>query len=329
MPTKTFPLDPRLGATVELTGTTSADVLLAVTKGTPLPTRPNGVLELGGIGLALSSGKDLAITAGSTTMALGFGAVGHPAGAKGNPSLLPLPAGQESRTERQRRGAVGVGGHPTDNVRAGPGRDRHDRRWRLGLLELAHARHSPGPNPPALVRVRLAQQFVAIRQRLLDLNRHDQAGFFDGQWVSRWIDDANSDLGDQFLQHLCRFEALVIEKAVSAFENMQAFANANDRSPSTAIDRLAEFGADITTAFNQLAGQTVFSPPPLPAITQGVFLDATRAIATTSAVPTAMLTLNVLKPPAGRQFHIDSFVNGDIPGADDIAVEQRLVSLGD
>ncbi|MEQ1912955.1 MAG: hypothetical protein ABMA15_29335, partial [Vicinamibacterales bacterium] len=184
-----------------------------------------------------------------------------------------------------------------------------------------------------IVAATLGQQFVPIRLRLQELGLGREAAFFTANEVPDWISAATSDTGDQFLLHLCQFEALVVQKALDALKNMQAFVALKDKTPSKAIDRLADFGADITETFNKLASQTVFAQAPVRVVTQGVFLDASRALAamsgTVSAPMTAsgMLTVTVLKPESDRKFQIAQFLSGETPDADDVLVEQRLVSV--
>src|SRR5262245_3906773 len=76
---KTFPLDPAIlgagsAATVELGGTTAADVVLAVASNKPFPTRPNGVLELAQIALTATSGEGLKFRAGDLAVGVAFSA---------------------------------------------------------------------------------------------------------------------------------------------------------------------------------------------------------------------------------------------------------------
>ena len=176
-----------------------------------------------------------------------------------------------------------------------------------------------------MVPARLGQQFASIRARLLEVRRQSQADFFTAEEVPDWIAAAVSDVGDRFLLHLCQFEAQVIAKAVNALENMQAFVALREKSPSKAIDRLADFGADITMAFNGL--DTVFAKAPLRTVTQGVFLDASRALALLPpGGETGMLTLSVLKPEGQRTFELADFLAGDTPKAEDVLLQQRLVS---
>ena len=176
-----------------------------------------------------------------------------------------------------------------------------------------------------MVPARLGQQFASIRARLLEVRRPSQAAFFTAEEVPDWIAAAVSDVGDRFLLHLCQFEAQVIAKAVNALENIQAFLALRETSPSKAIDRLADFGADITMAFNNL--DTVFAKAPLRTVTQGVFLDASRALALLPVGgETGMLTLTVLKPEGQRTFELAEFLAGETPKADDVLLQQRLVS---
>jgi hypothetical protein len=177
------------------------------------------------------------------------------------------------------------------------------------------------------VSATLGEQFLPIRLHLREMGLDNQAGFFTAAEVPDWIAAATSDTGDQFLRQLCLFEALVVEKAVDALESMQAFVTLQATSPSKAIDCLADFGAEITMAFNKLAGDTVYATAPLHTVTQGVFLDASRALATLgSSSASGMLTLTVLQPSGQRAFKMDDFITGETPGSDDVLLEQRLVS---
>jgi hypothetical protein len=184
-----------------------------------------------------------------------------------------------------------------------------------------------------LVSARLAERFAPIRLRLQELGRGRQAAFFTGDEVPDWIAAANSASGEPFFSHLCQFEATIVGKAAEALKSMQAFESLKERSPSKAIDRLADFGADITQTFNRLASHTVFADAPVRVVTQSVFLDASRALAAMSdgvagtVTPSGMLTLTVLKPQAERQFEIGRFLAGEMPPANDVLLEQRLVSV--
>ena len=187
-------------------------------------------------------------------------------------------------------------------------------------------------NSRRLVSARLADVFTPIRLRLQELGRGRQAAFFRGDEVPDWIAAANSNSGEPFFMHLCQFESAVVVKAAEALSSMQAFESLKAKAPSQAIDRLADFGADITQTFNKLASHTVYADAPVRVVTQSVFLDASRALAATSdgvsvpITPSGMLTLTVLKPQPERTFGLDSFLAGESPAAIDVLLEQRLVS---
>src|SRR5262245_57908470 len=76
---KTFALDPAIlgagsTATLELGGTTAADVVMAVTSNKPFPVRPNGVLDLAQIALTATSGEGLKFQAGNLAIGVAFSA---------------------------------------------------------------------------------------------------------------------------------------------------------------------------------------------------------------------------------------------------------------
>lgn len=184
-----------------------------------------------------------------------------------------------------------------------------------------------------VVSARLAERFTSIRLRLQELGLGRQAAFFAADEVPDWMADAMSSTGDALFAHLCQFESNVVRKAAEALKSMQEFQSLKNTAPSRAIDRLADFGADITQTFNKLASHTVFADAPVRVVTQSVFLDASRALAAMSdgvtipINPTGMLTLTVLKPPSERRFEIERFLAGETPAAADVLLEQRLVSV--
>jgi len=67
---RSFPLDPGIlgpgsAASLELTGSTDADIVAAVAADTAFPTRVGGIIDLAHIGLSVSGGQDIAFKAGS------------------------------------------------------------------------------------------------------------------------------------------------------------------------------------------------------------------------------------------------------------------------
>ena len=120
MASKTFPLDSAFGSeaggNLELSGTTSTDVALAVAGKQPMPTRPGGVLELGSIGLSVASGTGLRFTAGAAKADVSF-AAGVAAG-------LGILTRQVRRSRRSRWARPGADHCPRrleeDTLRAAP-----------------------------------------------------------------------------------------------------------------------------------------------------------------------------------------------------------------
>jgi hypothetical protein len=179
----------------------------------------------------------------------------------------------------------------------------------------------------AITTQNLRAEFQRIRLRLEEAGRHRDARHFDEEQTPVWIAQALTSFGDTLLSSLCFFEARVVEEAATALRQVQKFQTAATASPSKAIERMAEFGAGITRAFNKLTGETVYGKAPLRSLGQLVFLEATRALAGgIDAQPRAMLTLTVLNNASARRFQLETFLAGEIPEADDIAVAQRLVS---
>jgi hypothetical protein len=79
---------------------------------------------------------------------------------------------------------------------------------------------------------------------------------------------------------------------------------------------------------SDLSGTSRLCSPLIQTVTQGIFLDASRALASLgSASESGMLTLTVLHPSGTRTFKIEDFITGKTPAPEDILLEQRLVSV--
>ncbi len=177
----------------------------------------------------------------------------------------------------------------------------------------------------ANLRVRLPE----LRLRLEEAGLHDTAQFYQDNQVSQILASATNSTGDILLEGLLLFESNVVFKANAAIRDVQKFLANASTSPTQAVDRLAQFAADITTAFNQLIGQSVFADlASFRAVAQVVFAEASRSLSTGLVVkPDAMLTLDILNPAPPRKFQLPDFLNGDLPTGADIAVAQRLVNV--
>jgi hypothetical protein len=173
----------------------------------------------------------------------------------------------------------------------------------------------------------LAAALPPLRLRLEEAGRHGDLQFYTDTQVPTLVSMALSS-GEALVSHLLLFESTIVRKAADALKEIQAFQASASSSPSTALGRLAEFAADITTAFNKLTGDTVFAGVSFRALSQAVFAEASRALSPSLASrPSAMLTLTVLKPAGERHFNLPDFLNGELPAtAQDVAVAQRLVT---
>jgi hypothetical protein len=175
----------------------------------------------------------------------------------------------------------------------------------------------------------LIGRLAELRLRLEEAGMHNSVQWYQNDQAGAILSAATTQFGDILLKSLLFFEARIVEKANDALQDVQKFRSAAGTSPGKAIERLAEFAADIVTAFNQLVGDNVFADlASFRAVAQVVFAEASRALnPTIAAQPRAMLTLGILNPSPPRTFSLSSFVAGELPESSDVAVAQRLVSL--
>jgi hypothetical protein len=166
-------------------------------------------------------------------------------------------------------------------------------------------------------------------KRLEEAGLNDTAQFYQDNQANQILAAATNSTGDILLESLLLFESNVVFKANDAINDMQKFLAVASSAPSQAVDRLAQFAADIVTAFNQLVGNSVFADlSSFRAVAQVVFAEASRALGVGMATqPAAMLTLDILNPMPPRTFQLSAFLKGTLPTDKDIAVEQRLVTI--
>lgn len=179
-----------------------------------------------------------------------------------------------------------------------------------------------------LTLANLRSKLAGYRLRLEEAGLHNTVQFYQDDQADKILASAISQSGNILLSSLLLFESQIVEKANDALKDVQKFlAAAGAGSPTQAVARLADFAADIVTAFNKLVGQSVFgSLASFRAVGQTVFADASHAINPgLGGHPDAMLTLHVLK--AGNTSDLAAFLNGTIPPSADVAVGQRLVTF--
>ncbi|MCZ2150149.1 MAG: hypothetical protein LC126_20520 [Bryobacterales bacterium] len=167
-----------------------------------------------------------------------------------------------------------------------------------------------------------------LRLRLEEAGLHGTVQFYQNPEAGNILSGATTPFGDILFESLLLFEAQVVEKANDALKDIQKFLSVAGTSPTQAVKRLADFAADITSAFGKLIGNSVFADlATFRAVAQMVFAEASRTLGgAVAAQPRAMLTLDILNPAPPRAFQLADFLEGAVPSGADIAVAQRLVT---
>ena len=112
-----------------------------------------------------------------------------------------------------------------------------------------------------LTQANLRAKLGVYRLRLEEAGLHNVVQFYQDDQAATILSSATNQFGDVLLSGLLTFESQIVNKANDALNDVQKFlAAAAAGSPSQAVTRLAQFAADIVTAFNQLLGQSVFAP---------------------------------------------------------------------
>ena len=166
---------------------------------------------------------------------------------------------------------------------------------------------------------------AAAQERLRDAGDADIAALFAPDRAEAFQKLACESTGDILLHSLLFTEAEMVRGAAAALTDVQAMLATAATSPLGAIDRLADFGAEVTATFNK--NLSVYGKEPLRTLNSMLLVEASVAIAPgiTAAIPKAMMNLLVLKPQ--HRFQLSEFLNGDMPPKDQVAVSQVLTNL--
>lgn len=167
---------------------------------------------------------------------------------------------------------------------------------------------------------RLGASMQLHRDRLLSAGLNKQAAFFAPSELRDFIHGVGND--PHFVS-LLSFTSRTVQGVEDALEDLAAFDADAATRPSKAIARLADFGADVVRTFNK--DLSVYGRDLLRPLGSLVFMAAApgRSAADT-APPRAVLALTVLKER--RTYDMQDFLKGVLPPADQIAIQQRLVS---
>jgi hypothetical protein len=178
-----------------------------------------------------------------------------------------------------------------------------------------------------LTRDQLTRHLVQAHDRLLAAGRDQDASFFREAETGDFLSIAGKSEGEKNLKSLLFCEAEIVNGAAEALRHIADFLRNSGNKPQEAIKHLAEFGAEVTTTFNNRV-RSIYGGHAIRPLGSMIFLEASCALdpALRNATPNAMLSLTVLKEQ--RTFKLEAFLKNQRPAREDIALEQRLVSRG-
>jgi len=162
---------------------------------------------------------------------------------------------------------------------------------------------------------------------LLKATGRDPKGFYaPGELArNRILGTVLQGQGRTLLMGLLRGESNIMKKAVEAGQAIANFRVAQDE-PEKAIEFLAQFGANLTEAFNKEAGDFVFEGALLRPLSTMVFVAATTVFDPGIVAKTkAMLTVSALANAS--PFTQAQFLQGEEPSSNDVLVEDRVTAF--
>jgi hypothetical protein len=194
----------------------------------------------------------------------------------------------------------------------------------------------------------LQANMQAIAALLAATPGNGMARFFvpDGFNVPRILKSVTSGIGENDFVHLLDAESGIITSAINARRNLLQFKDSISTNRAQAIQRLAQFSAELTQAFNEKVtsayGGAAIRPLGTLVFLQTCFAMNSSTFATSllpdpfsgsGFVPVlasdevkALLDITVLKPlPVSVP---DDFFTGDDPDRQDVLLQTRLVNVG-
>ena len=185
-------------------------------------------------------------------------------------------------------------------------------------------RHAVATDPHTTVS--LVPALLTAQSRLRDVGDNSDARFFTAQQAATFENMTLSGIGDTLIQSLLFTEAEIIRGATAALKDVNGMLDIAATAPTRAIARFADFGADLTSAFNSKLS-SVYGDDSLRALSSMVLLEASRAIDPGVSVTSPNAMLNILTFTNGHTFNLNDFVAGVMPPQNEIAVAQTLVNL--
>ncbi len=172
----------------------------------------------------------------------------------------------------------------------------------------------------------LVPSLLTAQTRLREAGDDDNAEFFTAQQATTFLNVTLSGMGDTLLQSLLFSEAEIIRGATAALKDVNGMLDSVATAPTKAINRFADFGADLTDTFNhKLSG--VYGDDALRTLSSMVLLEASRAIDPDLNTQPPQAMLNILTFQNGHAFDLNDFIAGAMPPKNQIAVAQTLVNL--
>lgn len=175
-------------------------------------------------------------------------------------------------------------------------------------------------------KMALAKSLALYEERLRAAGRKGQADRFhpdelkDFMTSSQW----QTELGN--LHALLRLERRICLGIRDALADVQEFSAEAARQPARAIERLAEFGEEVTETWNKdLSGR--YGPEVSRPLGAMMFLEASRVLDPTLADDESVALLDVTVLHEQRSFKTQDYLDGKIPEQKDIAVAERLLSM--
>jgi len=185
-------------------------------------------------------------------------------------------------------------------------------------------RHAVGLDPHTTRS--LIPTLLTAQVRLQEAGDRGEAAFFTAQQAGAFQKMTLDGMGDTLLSSLLFTEAEIIRGATDALKDVNAMLDAVTTAPTKAIERFADFGADLTDAFNHRLS-SVYGNDALRTLSSMVLMEASRAIDPDFSAKPPQAMLNILTLQNSHSFDLNEFVKGALPPKEQVAVAQTLVNL--
>ena len=172
----------------------------------------------------------------------------------------------------------------------------------------------------------LVPSLLTAQTRLREAGDDHDASFFTAQQAATFQNMTRSGMGDTLLESLLFTEAEIIRGATTALKDVNKMLDVAATAPTKAINRFADFGADLTDTFNHKLS-SVYGDDALRTLSSMVLVEASRALDPDLSTKPPQAMLNILTFTNGHTFDLNDFIAGVMPPKDQIAVAQTLVNL--